>query len=113
MAREEQLSMICEHVATDSYIRHRWGLSGRSYKAAAASLTLAGFPTKDQDFKNELRHIDELPPEHAIPADAPGIRELVHTLLSIWPEFEWERLVLNPGPDYLRQTGHSPQLARA
>jgi hypothetical protein len=29
---------------------------------------------------------------HVIPVDAPGVRELVNTLLSIWPEFEWERL---------------------
>jgi hypothetical protein len=52
-------------------------------------------------------------PTHVIPVDAPGVRELVNTLLSIWPEFEWEWLVLDPGPDYLRQAipvPHPPQL---
>ena len=29
--------------------------------------------------------------------------------LSIWPEFEWERLVLDPEPDYLRQISRAPQ----
>jgi hypothetical protein len=51
-------------------------------------------------------------PDHAITADAPGIRELVRALLSICPEFEWERLVLDPGPDYLRQTGPVPHPPR-
>jgi hypothetical protein len=48
-------------------------------------------------------------PEHTIQADAPGVRELVDALLSIWPEFEWERLVLDPEPNYLRQIGPDPQ----
>jgi hypothetical protein len=85
-----------------AYARRKWGLPGGSYKLGADSLTAAGYPTKEQDFKNTLRDKSPLP-EHAIPADAPGIRELVHALLSIWPEFEWERLVLDPRPDYLRQ----------
>ena len=65
-------------------------------------------PTKEQDFKNTLRDKSAIP-EHVIPADAPGVRELVDALLSIWPEFEWERLVLDPEPDYLRQGAHFPQ----
>jgi hypothetical protein len=77
----------------------------------ANSLTAAGYPIKEQDFKNALRDKDPLP-EHAIPADAPGIRELVCALLLIWPEFEWERLVLDPGPDYLRQKVNVPHPPR-
>jgi hypothetical protein len=91
-----------------AYVRRKWGLPGGSYKPAANSLTAAGYPTREQDFKNALRDKSPLP-EHTIPADAPGVRELVGALLSIWPEFDWERLVLDPGPDYLRQTGRAPQ----
>jgi hypothetical protein len=85
-----------------AYVRRKWGLTGGSYKRAADSLTAAGYTTKEQDFKNALRDKSPLP-EHTIPADAPGVAELVRALLSIWPEFEWQRLVLDPGPDYLRQ----------
>jgi hypothetical protein len=91
-----------------AYARRKWGLPGGSYKLAADSVTAAGYPTKEQDFKNALRDKSPLP-EHTIPADAPGIRELVGALLSIWPEFEWERLVLDPGPYYLRQIDRAPQ----
>jgi hypothetical protein len=86
-------------------------LPGAFYKRAAESLTAADCPTKEQDFKNALRDKSPLV-EHTIPADASGIRELVCSLVSIWPEFEWERLVVDLGPDYLRQTGpvpHPPQ----
>jgi hypothetical protein len=92
-----------------AYVGRKWGLPGRSYKPAANSLTAAGYPTKEQDFKNALRDKSPLP-EHTIPADAPGIPELVGTLLSIWPEFEWKRLVLDPKPDYLRQISCVPQV---
>jgi hypothetical protein len=86
-----------------AYVQRYWGLPGGDYKRAAESLTAVGYPTKEQDFKNALR--DKTPvPEHAIPADAPGIRELIVTLLTIWPEFDWRRLVRDPGPDYQRQT---------
>jgi hypothetical protein len=37
------------------------------------------------------------------------VRCLLGALLSIWPEFEWERLVLDPEPDYLRKTDRAPQ----
>jgi hypothetical protein len=94
-----------------AYVRRKWGLPGGSYKPAADSLTAAGYRTKEQDFKNALRDKSPLP-EHVIPADAPSVRELVGALLSIWPEFEWERLVLDPGPDYLRQTGPVPHPSR-
>ena len=92
-----------------AYVRREWGLPGGGYKRAAAALTTAGYRTKEQDFKNALRDKDPLP-EHTIPADAPGISQLIGALLSIWPEFEWQRLVLNPEPDYLRQIGLSPQV---
>jgi hypothetical protein len=85
-----------------AYVRRKWGLPGGSYQRAAESLTAAGYPTKEQDFKNALRDKSPLP-EHVIPAEALGVRELVYALLSFWPEFEWERLVLDPEPDYLRQ----------
>src|SRR5262249_4603619 len=62
-----------------AYARRKWGLPGATYERAAASLTVAGYPTKQQDFKNTLRDKSRLP-EHAIPADAPGIPELVHAL---------------------------------
>jgi hypothetical protein len=91
-----------------AYVRRKCGLPGGSYKRAADSLTAAGYPTKEQHFKNTLRDKSPLP-EHTIPADAPGVRELVGALLSIWPEFEWERLVLDPEPDYLRQISRAPQ----
>jgi hypothetical protein len=57
----------------------------------------------------DLRIKSQLPMP-AIPAEAPGIRELVRTLLSIWPEFDWQRLIAGAGPDYLRQTADAPHL---
>jgi hypothetical protein len=90
------------------YVRREWGLTGGSYKRAADSLTAAGYPTKEQDFKNAWRDKSPLP-EHTIPAGTPGVRELVGALLSIWPEFEWKRLVLDPEPDYMRKTDRAPQ----
>lgn len=92
-----------------AYVRRDWGLPGGSYKGAAEALTAAGYPTTEQDFKNALRDKAQLP-KHTIPPDGPGICELVGALLSIWPEFEWERLVLDPGPDYLRQMIRTTQL---
>jgi hypothetical protein len=47
-----------------------------SYKVAADALTEPGYPTKEQDFKNALRH-KEPPPEHTIPPEADGIAEFV------------------------------------
>jgi hypothetical protein len=40
-------------------------------------------------------------PKNVIPAEAPGVRELVLALLDLWPSFEWERLVLDPPPGWL------------
>jgi hypothetical protein len=91
-----------------AYVRREWGLPGGSYKPSADSLTATGYPTKAQDFKNALRDKEPLP-EQTIPADAPGVLELVGALLSIWPEFEWQRLVAGAGPDYLRQQPEIPQ----
>jgi hypothetical protein len=91
-----------------AYVRREWGLPGGSYKAAANALSMAGYPASEQTFKNALRNKDPLP-EHAIPADAPGIRELVRALLSIWPEFEWQKLVGGARADYLRQIPEIPQ----
>ena len=73
--------------------RHRaWGLPGGDYEGAAARLTAAGYPTAEQDFKNAGRAKSRLI-EHLIPADAEGIGYFVVAVMSIWPEFEWRRLV--------------------
>jgi hypothetical protein len=92
-----------------AYVRREWGLQGGSYKAAADALTLAGYPTNEQGFKNTLRNEAPLP-ERTIPADTPGIREMISALLSIWPEFEWWELIDGTGPDCLRQTAEAPHL---
>jgi hypothetical protein len=75
-----------------AYVRAAWGLPGGDYRRAAEALTAASYPTKEQTFKDAKRG-SGAPPEHAIPADAPGIPELLRAILTIWPEFEAERLV--------------------
>jgi hypothetical protein len=75
-----------------AYRRGQWGLPGGGYKLAAARLTQAGYPTTEQDFKNAGRAKGALI-EHVIPADAEEIGDFVITVLSIWPEFDWRRLV--------------------
>jgi hypothetical protein len=80
-----------------AYARKLWGLRGGqdrsgTYRLAAEALTAAGFPTKEQDFKNAKRIGDGLP-EHAIPASDRGVIALIHAILTIWPEFEWRRMV--------------------
>jgi hypothetical protein len=75
-----------------AYVRRDWGLPGGDYKRAAECLTTAGYTTSEQDFKNARRSKDQLP-EDTIPADAAGVAEFIRALLSIWPEFEWTRLV--------------------
>jgi hypothetical protein len=64
-------------------------------------LTAAGYNVKAQDIKNVLRDRNERPAENVIPANSPGVRDLVLALIDIWPSFEWERLVLDPPPGYL------------
>jgi hypothetical protein len=32
-------------------------------------------------------------PERVIPEDVPGLRDLLRAILSIWPEFEWQRML--------------------
>ena len=68
------------------------GAGWRQLQESADRLTEAGYPTKEQDFKNAGRAKGRLP-EHLIPADAAGIRDFVIAVTSIWPEFEWRRLV--------------------
>jgi hypothetical protein len=101
-------------IVVRAYRHGRWGLPGRDYKAAAADLTDAGYPTTEQDFKNAGRAKGALP-EQAIPADAPGVREFVRAVLTIWPEFEWRRLVRGAGADYLRpvETALTPVIRAA
>jgi hypothetical protein len=83
-----------------AYAKSRWGLPGRSYREAAERLTGAGYPTKEQSFKDTLRD-RKPPPENTIPADAPGVRELVLAVRDIRPSFEWERLVRDAPPGWL------------
>lgn len=80
----------------------QWGLPGGDYKEAAKRLTQAGHPTTEQDFKNAGRAKASLP-QHAIPADAPGVSELVAAVAAIWPGFEWQKLV-NGKIENLRKT---------
>jgi len=75
-----------------AFTKRRWGLPGKSYREAAERLTAAGYPTKEQSFKDALRD-RKPPPENTIRFDAPGVRELVLAILDLWPSFEWERLV--------------------
>jgi hypothetical protein len=75
-----------------AYRYKQWGLPGGDYRAAAARLTQAGYPTTEQDFKNAGRAKGSLT-EQLIPADAPGIAEFVKTVSSIWLAFDWQRLV--------------------
>ena len=75
-----------------AYRHGQWGLAGGNYKNAADRLTEAGYPTKEQDFKNAGRAKGGLT-EHLIPADAEGVRGFAAAVVSIWPEFEWRRLV--------------------
>jgi len=80
-----------------AYRFRQWGLPGGDYKAAAARLTQAGYPTTEQDFKNAGRAKGG-PTEHLVPADAAGIPEFVDAVLSIWSAFEWQRLVVERHP---------------
>jgi hypothetical protein len=75
-----------------AYRRGLWGLPGRDYKAAAERLTAAGYPTTEQDFKNAARAKGGVP-EQIIPADADGVRDFIRAVCTIWPGFEWRRLV--------------------
>jgi hypothetical protein len=83
-----------------AYSKRRWGLPGKAYREAGERLTAAGFPTKEQNFKDTLRNRTP-PPENTIPFNAPGVRDLVLTLLDLWPSFEWERLVRDPPSGWL------------
>jgi hypothetical protein len=85
-----------------AYIQRSWGLPGGRYKEAAAALTKAGYPTKEQNFKDALR-ADRIIPQHTISAAATGVRGFVGALVTLWPEFEWWRLVRNPWERYLEQ----------
>src|SRR5215472_16615792 len=75
-----------------AYRHSQWGLPGGNYKTAADRLTAAGYPSQEQDFKNAGRAKGRLP-ENLIPGDAEGVRDFIVAVASIWPEFEWWRLV--------------------
>jgi DNA polymerase type B, organellar and viral len=83
-----------------AYTKQRWGLPGKAYREAAERLTAAGYTTKEQSFKDTLRD-RKPPPENTIPAEAPGVRDLVLALLDLWPSFQWERLVRDAPPRWL------------
>jgi hypothetical protein len=95
-----------------AYIQRTWGLPGRRYKEAAAALTKAGYPTKEQDFKDALR-ADRVMPQHTISAAAAGVPALVRTLVELWPTFEWEKLVRDPWDSYLELTNLPARFAPA
>lgn len=80
-----------------AYKRGLWGLPGRGYKGAAARLTAAGYPTTEQDFKNAGRAKGNLP-EHLIPADGRGVNEFIEAVKTIWPAFDWRRLLKEARP---------------
>ena len=90
------------------YVSRLWGLPGGGYREAAARLTAAGYPSTEQDFKNALRAKGGVP-ENVFAADAAGLREFLEAAVSIWPGFEWWRMVQGTEPDYLRK---SPELRR-
>jgi hypothetical protein len=79
-----------------AFARRQWGIqegcTAGTYREAAEALTEAGFPTKVQDFKNAKLRGDGLP-EGTIPPGDPEVAELRQAILSIWPEFEWARMV--------------------
>src|SRR5262249_27038999 len=83
-----------------AYTKRRWGLPGKAYREAPERLTAAGYPTKEQSFKDTMRD-RKPPPENTIPAGAPGVRDLVLAVCDIWPSFEWERLVQDAPPGWL------------
>jgi hypothetical protein len=89
-------------------------LPGGDFKGAAERLTQAGYPTTEDDFKNAGRAPKGGPtPEHAIPADASGIPEFIDAVSSIWPSFEWCRLVSQkPSCESLRIGAPEPKQRR-
>jgi hypothetical protein len=78
-----------------AYVRGAWGLPGGDYRRAAEAITAAGFPTKEQAFKDASRLGGELP-EHLFPSADPAISNLLRAILTIWPEFECWRMVDGP-----------------
>jgi hypothetical protein len=82
-----------------------WGLRKKgTHRALAEKLSAAGYPTNEHAFKNAAKRGPRAPldlPKHAIPAEASGVRDLVLTLLDLWPAFEWQNLVLDPPPGWL------------
>jgi len=92
-------------IVRKAYVWQLWGLRrrgpGSSYREVAERLSAAGYPTKEQDFKNASRDDHPVVPENVIPAEAPGVRDLVLALVELWPSLEWERLVLDPPTGWL------------
>ncbi len=75
-----------------AYVMQEWGLPGRDYEGAANALTALGYPTSVQQLKDAKRSKRKLA-ERAIPAAAPGVRDFVRAILTVWPEFQWWRLL--------------------
>jgi hypothetical protein len=96
----QALRIVCK-----AYVWQEWGLKrsgpGSSYREVAEKLTSAGYPTNEDAFKNAARGDGPYLPKHTIPAEATGVRDLVITLLDLWPSFQWEKLVLDPPPGWL------------
>ena len=76
-----------------AYRRRVWGLPGGDYRDAAERLTLAGYPTTEQEIKNGARGALV---EHAIPVAV--VVEFITAVRAIWPTFEWQLLVEHTRP---------------
>jgi hypothetical protein len=104
-------------IVRKAYVWQLWGLRrrgpGSSYREVSERLTEAGYLTKEQDFKNASRDDHPVVPENVIPADAPGVRDLVLTLVELWPSFQWARLVLDPPPGWLERRPQNDEMRKA
>ena len=75
-----------------AYVRGLWGLPGGSYAEVAAWLTGHGHPTSINDLKNAKRVKTE-PPRNVVPGSAPGVAELVATIMQRYPSFDVEAFI--------------------
>ncbi len=75
------------------YVRSHWGLPGDDYEGVAAFLTKQGYETSEHDLKNAKRS-KQAPIEHAFDLSE-EVRAFIEAVRSKFPEFEWQRLVIN------------------
>jgi hypothetical protein len=71
------------------------GASASAQRTPALALpdkpSIAVLPFQNMSGDPDQKYFADAMVEEIITAGEPGIRELVHVLLSIWPEFKWER----------------------